>query len=146
MKNAIRIAIAALVILALFVLLWPGAWPRDDADRIRAGFTAEFMERPDGYRGLIHAYGFEFPSPPRQLDPGLMYKACAEGAVDVISGFATDGRIAAYDLVTLEDDRNFFPPMKPLCWRARICSNGARKYAIRSPAFPGGWTTTRCAG
>jgi osmoprotectant transport system permease protein len=39
-----------------------------------------------------------------------MYRACAEGAVQVICGFATDGRIAAYDLVPLEDDRNFFPP------------------------------------
>jgi osmoprotectant transport system permease protein len=44
------------------------------------------------------------------MDPGLMYKACADGAVDVICAFATDGRLAAYGLVTLKDDRNFFPP------------------------------------
>ena len=44
------------------------------------------------------------------MDPGLMYKACADGDVDLICAFATDGRIAAYDLFTLEDDKKFFPP------------------------------------
>jgi osmoprotectant transport system permease protein len=44
------------------------------------------------------------------MDPGLMYRALADGAVDVIDGFATDGRIPAYDLVVLEDDKGFFPP------------------------------------
>ena len=44
------------------------------------------------------------------MDPGLMYRAVADGAVDVIDGFATDGRIPAYDLVVLEDDKRFFPP------------------------------------
>lgn len=39
-----------------------------------------------------------------------MYQALAKGRVDVICAFATDGRIAAYDLVTLEDDKHFFPP------------------------------------
>jgi glycine betaine/choline ABC-type transport system substrate-binding protein len=44
------------------------------------------------------------------MDPGLMYKALAEGAVDVIDGFATDGRIRAYNLLILTDDKHFFPP------------------------------------
>ena len=77
---------------------------------LTAGFTAEFMERPDGYKGLTKAYGFQFAAEPKQMHPGLMYKACADGAVDVICAFATDGRIAAYDLVTLDDDKKFFPP------------------------------------
>jgi len=75
-----------------------------------AGFTAEFIERPDGYKGLTEAYDFRFAGEPKQMDPGLMYKACADGDVDVICAFGTDGRIAAYDLLTLEDDRGFFPP------------------------------------
>ena len=44
------------------------------------------------------------------LDPGLMYKAIAQEEVDVICGFLTDGRIQAYNLKPLEDDRQFFPP------------------------------------
>lgn len=81
-----------------------------DKGGLTAGFTAEFLDRPDGYKGLQEAYGLRFPSGPGQMDPGLMYRACSEGSVDVICGFATDGRIAAYDLVTLEDDMHFFPP------------------------------------
>ncbi|GAB4389453.1 MAG: glycine betaine ABC transporter substrate-binding protein [Thermodesulfovibrionales bacterium] len=79
-------------------------------DRLQPGFDAEFMERSDGYPGLTELYGFSFQKRPMQMDPGLMYKALAEGAVDVIDGFATDGRIPAYGLVTLEDDKGFFPP------------------------------------
>lgn len=79
------------------------------ADSLRAGFTAEFAERPDGYPGLKEAYGFSFGSV-RDLDPGLMYPAIAQDEVDVICAFATDGRIAAYNLEPLEDNRGFFPP------------------------------------
>jgi len=80
-----------------------------EAPSLEAGFTAEFVERPDGYPGLKRKYGFEFGSV-RELDAGLMYKALAAGEVDVICAFATDGRIAAYNLVPLEDDKRFFPP------------------------------------
>ncbi len=65
------------------------------ADRLSAGFTAEFMERPDGYPGLRRAYGFDFGRT-ADLDPGLMYQALADGQVDVICAFATDGRLAAF--------------------------------------------------
>ncbi|MEA3364527.1 MAG: glycine betaine ABC transporter substrate-binding protein, partial [Candidatus Hydrogenedentes bacterium] len=78
--------------------------------RLRAAFDAEFLARPDGYPGLKEHYDFAFPTAPMQMDPGLMYRACADGAVDVICGFATDGRIPAYDLKTLKDDKGFFPP------------------------------------
>jgi len=77
---------------------------------IRAAFDAEFLTRPDGYQGICKHYGFEFPSEPLQMDPGLMYRAVADGAVDVIDAFATDGRIPAYDLLVLKDDKGFFPP------------------------------------
>ena len=77
---------------------------------LQAGFDAEFLERPDGYHGLTRRYGFSFTKSPKQMDPGLMYKALSEGAVDVVDGFATDGRIKAYGLVTLLDDEHFFPP------------------------------------
>ena len=74
------------------------------------GFNHEFLERPDGYPGLKEHYGFRFEKAPREMDSGLMYRAIAEKEVDVICGFATDGRIPAFDLVVLEDDKGFFPP------------------------------------
>jgi len=82
---------------------------RPMALRLRAGFTPEFRERPDGYPGLQKAYGFGFGRVV-DMDPALMYQALARGKVDVICAFATDGRIPAYNLVALQDDRKFFPP------------------------------------
>jgi glycine betaine/choline ABC-type transport system substrate-binding protein len=79
------------------------------ASKLRAGFTSEFRERPDGYPGLKRVYGFGFGQVV-DMDPALMYQALARGNVDVICAFATDGRIPAYDLLILEDDRKFFPP------------------------------------
>ena len=79
------------------------------AARLRAGFTAEFAERPDGYPGLRENYGLRFGQV-RDLDPSLMYEAVRNGEVDVICAFATDGRIAAYHLNPLKDDKRFFPP------------------------------------
>jgi len=79
------------------------------ADRLSGGFTSEFMERPDGYPGLSKAYDIQLAST-RDLDPGLMYQAVDQKQVDVICAFATDGRIAEYNLKTLDDDRHFFPP------------------------------------
>jgi glycine betaine/choline ABC-type transport system substrate-binding protein len=76
----------------------------------RPGFGYEFSERPDGYAGLIGAYGLRFASPPRTMDLGLIYRALRERQVDVVAGNATDGAIAALDLVVLEDDRGYFPP------------------------------------
>ncbi len=77
--------------------------------KLKAGFTSEFIERPDGYPGLKKRYGITFDSV-KDMDPSLMYRAIAENQVDVICAFSTDGRIKAYDLFLLEDDSLFFPP------------------------------------
>lgn len=106
-KLGIIFAVLAVVTVGLLAVNYTG---RGESGALVAGFNAEFIERPDGYQGLAEAYDFEFARPPRQMDSGLMYKACADGAVDVICGFATDGRIEAYDLKPLEDDLQFFPP------------------------------------
>lgn len=76
---------------------------------LRAGWTAEFSGRPDGYPGLQKAYGFKFGRV-IDMDPALMYQAVAKKEVDVVCAFTTDGRILVYKLTTLKDDRKFFPP------------------------------------
>jgi osmoprotectant transport system permease protein len=80
------------------------------ADRWRAGFGYEFLQREDGYRGLAAAYGLRFREEPRVMDLTLMYRALADGQVDVIAGDATSGLIDALGLAMLEDDRGYFPP------------------------------------
>ena len=74
-----------------------------------AGFTADFIGRPDGLAGLARVYGLR-PREVRPLSPAIKYQALASEAVDVIDGYSTDGLLARYPLVTLEDDRHFFPP------------------------------------
>jgi osmoprotectant transport system substrate-binding protein len=76
----------------------------------RAGFGYEFMERPDGYKGLAATYGLRFKEPPRIMDLGLLARALTEKQVDLAVGNATDGLIPALDLFVLADDKHYFPP------------------------------------
>lgn len=70
----------------------------------------EFVEREDGLPGIKAVYGdFELRDY-IAVDPGLRYQALTSGEADVAVAFGTDGEIAAFDLVVLEDDRNMFPP------------------------------------
>jgi glycine betaine/choline ABC-type transport system substrate-binding protein len=80
------------------------------AATLRLGLFGEFFERADGMPGLLRAYGLRFDVPPREMDLGLLYQALGDGKVDLVIGSATDGLIAAMDLVVLEDDRHYFPP------------------------------------
>jgi glycine betaine/choline ABC-type transport system substrate-binding protein len=68
------------------------------------------MSRADGYPGFVKAYGLKFAEQPREMDLSLTYIALASGQVDLIAGNSTEGRIAALDLVQLQDDRHYFPP------------------------------------
>jgi osmoprotectant transport system substrate-binding protein len=92
------------------------------APKWRAGFGYEFMERPDGYRGWVAAYGLHFSGEPSILDLGLLYRALADKQVDLVAGNSTDGLIAALGMVVLEDDRRYFPPYEavPLVRRAML--------------------------
>lgn len=82
-----------------------------ESSKLTAGFTPDFVQRPDGLAGLMRTYGKGIrPRTVRPLLPALKYQALAEGAVDVIDGFSTDGLLERYKLVVLEDDRRFFPP------------------------------------
>ncbi|WAA12909.1 osmoprotectant ABC transporter substrate-binding protein [Fervidibacillus halotolerans] len=80
------------------------------ANDLRFGVDNSWIHREgDGYEGFIEAYGFEFPKIyPMQI--GLVYQALKNNEMDVVLAYTSDGRIAAYDLQLLEDDRQFFPP------------------------------------
>jgi osmoprotectant transport system substrate-binding protein len=80
------------------------------APQWRAGFGYEFMERPDGYRGLAAMYGLHFAGQPRVMDLGLLARALRDHQIDIAAGNATDGLIPTLDLFVLEDDRHYFPP------------------------------------
>jgi osmoprotectant transport system permease protein len=76
----------------------------------RAGFGSAFLDREDGYKGLVQTYGLRFAESPMAMNLSLTYRALAEKQVDLISGDATNGLISKLDLVALEDDRRYFPP------------------------------------
>ena len=80
------------------------------APQWHAGFGYEFMERPDGYKGLAATYGLRFAAPPRIMDLGLLARALKDKQIDLAAGNTTDGLIPALDLSVLEDDRHYFPP------------------------------------
>ena len=48
------------------------------------------------------------------MDRNLLYEALSQGSIDLAAGDSTDGRIAALDLVVLEDDRRYFPPYEAI--------------------------------
>ena len=97
-EDARRLNLSTISGLAHYAPLW------------RIGVGYEFLERPDGYRGLISTYGLHFKEAPRVMDLGLLYRAIESREVDLIIGSNTDGLIAALDLVVLDDDRHYFPP------------------------------------
>ena len=74
------------------------------------GFNFEFLERQDGYPGLVARYGLSFAREPKTMDLGLLYHALRGGQIDVAVGNSTDGLIAAWNLRILEDDLRYFPP------------------------------------
>lgn len=86
----------------------------ENPDRLIVGVNAEFWERPDGFKPLMKRYGFTVPyDKVKKMDSGLVYKALKDKLVDVSMGFATDGRIAAFGFMNLEDDRSYFPIYNP---------------------------------
>ena len=77
-------------------------------NKIKAGFTPEFMGRQDGDLGLRSVYRLN--ANPKVVNDAVMYKAAFEKDLDLISGYSTDGRIKAFDLYVLDDDKKIFPP------------------------------------
>jgi osmoprotectant transport system substrate-binding protein len=80
------------------------------ASKWRVGVGYEFLERPDGFPGLIASYKLHFVESPKVMDLGLIYRALVDHQVDIVAGNSTDGLIDSLGLVSLADDRHYFPP------------------------------------
>ncbi|MEW6016817.1 MAG: ABC transporter permease/substrate-binding protein [Pseudomonadota bacterium] len=78
------------------------------APDLTMGGDIEFFARPE-WRSVADAYGLRFKAR-RTFQPTFMFRAARTGEVDVISAFSSDGRIAADDLVLLEDPKGALPP------------------------------------
>lgn len=76
--------------------------------KMLAGFTPEFMGRKDGYLGLKKVYKLNIRTV--VISDAVMYKAVYEKKLDVIDGYSTDGRLKAFGLKILKDDKGIFPP------------------------------------
>lgn len=84
----------------------------------------EFFGRPE-WVSIRDGYGLSFRAT-RSMDSSLMYQAVREGEVDVITAFSTDGRIAAFGIRLLEDDRGVIPPYDAIVL-------AGRRLAARAP-------------
>ncbi|QQF64658.1 osmoprotectant ABC transporter substrate-binding lipoprotein OpuCC [Bacillus mojavensis] len=83
---------------------------KKNATEYKLGVDNAWLKRKgDGYKGFVSTYGFEFGTTyPMQI--GLVYDAVKNEKMDAVLAYSTDGRIKAYDLKILEDDKQFFPP------------------------------------
>ena len=83
---------------------------REGTETFRLASDHEFTERKDGFDNFSKKYQLNFSK--RNvftMNPGLMYSALNNKEVDMIIAYSTDGRIEAFNLKTLKDDKNFFP-------------------------------------
>jgi len=78
------------------------------SERYVFGAEPDFFERKDGYDNLVKTYGFRFKTV-KQMAIALKYPAIVSREVDVIDAFSTDGLLKKFDLVVLEDDKQYFP-------------------------------------
>ncbi len=77
---------------------------------IRVGIDQEFYARPDGFPALARKYGMDVEKKSLKImEIGLTYEAMGRDQLDVAMTFATDGKIPKFDLLVLEDDKQFFP-------------------------------------
>ena len=87
--------------------------------QVRAGFSYEFMDRKDGYPGLIDSYHLGFvPQNVSRMEHSLSYQAIDQNAVDLIDVYSTDAKIKKLNLRLLRDDHNYFPVYQAV-WVAR---------------------------
>ncbi|OJY71184.1 MAG: ABC transporter permease [Sphingobium sp. 66-54] len=102
-----------------------------EAPRLRLGTDLEFLSRPE-WQAVEARYRPAFRTM-RPYSPTFMYRALADGSVDVISAFSSDGRIAAMDLVTLGDPLGALPPYDALLLLTRTAAADPRLVAALRP-------------
>ncbi|MCB2354524.1 ABC transporter permease/substrate-binding protein [Clostridium estertheticum] len=78
-------------------------------NKIKAGFTLEFTDREDGYKGLQKTYGVDFDNI-KTMEPKLRYSAIKAGDINLVDAYSTDSELSQYNMKVLEDDKQFFPP------------------------------------
>lgn len=91
----------------------------------------EFFARPE-WAALQRAYGLSFRAQ-RTMQPDFMYAAVASGEVDVIAGYTSDGLIAKYDLIALDDPRHAIPPYDAILLLAPKRADDQRLKAALAP-------------
>jgi osmoprotectant transport system substrate-binding protein len=70
----------------------------------------EFANRSDGLVGMVKHYGMNLSREnTRQMDAGLVYTALRNGQVFAGLVYTTDGRLNAFQLKVLQDDKHYFP-------------------------------------
>ena len=79
-------------------------------DKAKVGFTREFVDREDGYKGMKKLYSFEFSSV-KEFEPKLRYVAVQSGDINVIDAYSTDSELEQYKITVLEDDKEFIPAL-----------------------------------
>jgi osmoprotectant transport system permease protein len=72
------------------------------------GFSNEFMDRGDGWKGLRQAYDLP-QTTVRGMDHDLAYRALASGAIAVTDVYTTDAEVRRQHLRLLKDDLHYFP-------------------------------------
>jgi osmoprotectant transport system permease protein len=95
--------------------------------KLRYGLSNEFMNRGDGWPGLIAKYSLT-PAVVKAMDHSLVYQALASDAVDVVDLYTTDAEVRNYHIEVLADDRHYFPAYDAV-WLYRLDS------AKRTPLF-----------
>src|SRR5580704_17825556 len=86
---------------------------------LRAGFSYEFMDRKDGYPGLVDSYHLNFsPQNVNRMEHSLSYQAIDQNAVELIDVYSTDAKIKKLGLRVLRDDHHYFPVYQAV-WVAR---------------------------
>ncbi len=93
------------------------------AGELTFGAEYDFFEREDGYDALCETYGLSFGAT-MDLDIGLKYQALAQGEIDVMVIFTTDGQLSTADAVVLQDDKGFFP--------SYLCGNVVRNEVLEA--------------
>jgi osmoprotectant transport system permease protein len=105
LRRPRRVAVAGAIILAGCMFL---VWRPGPDSPLLFGFTSGFAQRSDGYEAWREQYALPALRY-NELNAGLLYDALRQGEVDAICGFTTDGRIDAFKLRILADDRAVFP-------------------------------------